>query len=202
MIYRQRRPVPILSRFIENFWFYEDLAAGHTKEKLLPNGSMELIIDLSPNPKKLYDRKDTTRFRTFRRAWVSGLQREYIIIGPEAGSSMMGVHFRPGGAAPFFTFPISELTSCIVELDLIWKEQSTSLRDRLLEGPDISRKFDLLEETLLARVRRHGLETDGSVAAVLDTVRRKPLLPLREIACDLGLHTNRVPKTPISACAQ
>lgn len=191
MIYRQRRAVPVLSRFIESFWFYQDLAADHTKEKLLPNGTLELIIDLSPNPKKLYDRKDTARFRTFRRAWVSGLQREYIIIGTEPGSSMMGVHFRPGGAAPFFDFPISELTAWVIELDLIWKQDLDSLRDRLLGEPDISRKFDQLESALLAKARNR-LEIDRSVDAVIEAVRRQPLLPLRQIAGHLGLSKKQI----------
>ena len=191
MIYRQRQPIPPLSRFIENLWFYQDLAADHTKEKLLPNGTLELIIDLSPTPKKLYDRKDVTRFHTFRRAWVSGLQREYIVIGAERGSSMMGVHFRPGGAAPFFHFPISELTSWVIELDLIWKRDLNSLRDRLLEECDISRKLDLLEAALLAR-GRHRLEMDRSVDAVLDAVSREPLLPLREIEDRIGLSKKQI----------
>lgn len=191
MIYRQRKPLAHLARFIENFWFYQDLATDHAKEKLLPNGSVELIIDLSPNPKKLYDKRDTTQFSTFRRAWISGLQREYIVIGPERGSSMMGVHFRTGGAAPFFHFPISELTSCVIELDLIWKEDLYCLRDRLLEEPAISGKFDLLESALLAKAENR-LEIDTSVDAVLDAVRREPLLPLGKIAGDVGLSKKQI----------
>ena len=137
MIFRQCQPCAPLSKFIDGYWFYEDLAVDHTKEKLLPNGAIELIIDLSPSPKKLYHPLDLTRFTTYRRAWISGLQRRYIVIGAERGSSMMGVHFRTGGAAPFFGFPISELTASVIELDLIWKREVYGLRDRLLDEPDM-----------------------------------------------------------------
>ena len=58
MIYRVRIPRPPLSHFVENLWFYQDLVAGHTHEKLLPDASMELIIDLVGAPKKLYDREE------------------------------------------------------------------------------------------------------------------------------------------------
>ena len=67
----------------------------------------------------------------YRRCWISGMQRKYIVIGAEPGSSMMGVHFRTGGAAPFFGFPISELAGEVVELDLIWKREILALREQL-----------------------------------------------------------------------
>ena len=186
MIFLQRPARPPLSSFIELFWFYQDLEVSHTKEKLLPNGAIELIIDLSPSPKKLYDRQDFTRFTTYRRAWISGMQRQYIVIGAERGSSMMGVHFRPGGAAPFFGFPISELTGSVIELDLIWKTELQSLRDRLLEETDVSRKFDILEAYLLSKALGK-LEADGVVDVALSALRRWPVLPIRELAARIGV---------------
>ncbi|MGA8213173.1 MAG: DUF6597 domain-containing transcriptional factor [Candidatus Sulfotelmatobacter sp.] len=53
MIFRLRVPRAPLSYFVENLWFYQDLEADHTKEKLLPDASVELIVDLSEGPKKL-----------------------------------------------------------------------------------------------------------------------------------------------------
>jgi len=64
MIYRTRAPQPVLTPFIELLWFYEDLDVDHSKEKLLPDASMELIIDLSEGPKRLYDSRDLDRFTT------------------------------------------------------------------------------------------------------------------------------------------
>lgn len=68
-------------------------------------------------------KKDIAHGRVQPRAWVSRLQLGYIVISTERGSSVMRVHFRPGGAAPLFDFPISELTSWVVELDLILEER-------------------------------------------------------------------------------
>jgi Protein of unknown function (DUF1761) len=53
MLYRLRVPSPPLSHFVENLWYYDDLIADHTREKLLPDASMELIIDLGNSTKKL-----------------------------------------------------------------------------------------------------------------------------------------------------
>ena len=59
------------------------------------DGAMELIIDLTDVPKKLYQ-SHGGRFKTFRNCWISGLQQEFLIIGNEPNSSMMGARFRPG----------------------------------------------------------------------------------------------------------
>jgi len=94
MICRTRAPQPVLTPAIELLWFYEDLDVDHSKEKLLPDASMELIIDLSEGPKRLYDSRDLDRFTTYNRCWISGLQPQFIVLGVEPVASMVGVHFR------------------------------------------------------------------------------------------------------------
>src|SRR6266850_35326 len=37
--------------FVENLWFYSGLDPDHSKEKLLPDAAVELIIDLTDWPK-------------------------------------------------------------------------------------------------------------------------------------------------------
>lgn len=186
MIYVTRVPAPPLSYFVGLLWFYQDLDTDHSKEKLLPDASMELIIDLSEGPKKLYDNRDLTNYSTFNRCWISGMQRQFIVLGVEQGSSMMGAHFRTGGAAPFFGFPLSELSGNVVELDLIWKREILALREQLLEAQTPEQKFDLLETYLIAKAQSR-LEPDQTVSAALQTLRSWPVLSLRELASQLGL---------------
>jgi AraC-like DNA-binding protein len=187
MIFRLRPPRPPLSYFVENLWFYRDLEVDHAKEKLLPDASVELIIDLGEDgPKKLYDRRNIFRHIDYHRCWISGMQRQYIVIGTQPGSSMMGAHFRTGGAAPFFGFPMSELTGTVVELDLIWKREILSLRDQLLEAPTIEAKFDLLEAYLLTKAQSR-LQPDNTISAALASLQSWPVIPLRELASRLGV---------------
>jgi AraC-like DNA-binding protein len=186
MIFCTRIPRPPLSHFVEYLWFYRDLEVDHTKEKLLPDASVELIIDLGEGPKKLYDRRDILRYTSYRRCWISGMQNRYIVIGTEKGSSMMGVHFRTGGAAPFFGFPISELTANVVELDLIWKREILSLREQLQEANDPEAKFDLLAAYLTGKAQSR-LEPDKTISAALAALHSWPVMPLRELASRLGV---------------
>lgn len=185
VIYRLRVPDAPLSYFVENLWFYQDLEVDHTREKLLPDASMELIIDLGEGAKKLYDR-DGLGSTDYNRCWVNGMQRQYLVIGAERGASMIGAHFRTAGAAPFFGFPLSELASQVVELDLIWKREILALREQLLETEGIDAKFDLLESYLVTKAQAR-LEPDQTIAAALNSLRLWPVMPVRELACRLGL---------------
>jgi AraC-like DNA-binding protein len=186
MFYRTRVPKPALAHFVEFLWFYQDLEVDHTREKLLPDASMELIIDLGEGPKKLYDNRDLNRYTAYNCCWVSGLQQRFIVLGVERGSSMMGAHFRTGGAAPFFGFPISELAGNVIELDLIWKREILTLREQLLEAETPDQKLDLLESYLIVKANNR-LEPDQTVAAALEMLRSWPVLSLRDLASQLGL---------------
>jgi AraC-like DNA-binding protein len=99
---------------------------------------------------------------------------------------MMGAHFRTGGAAPFFGFPISELTAHVVELDLIWKREILCLREQLIEAGTVDAKFDLLEAYLIGKAESR-LEPDKTMAAALATLHSWPVIPVRELASRLGL---------------
>src|SRR5947208_16545212 len=113
------------------------------------------------------------------------MHRQFIVIWREKGSSMMGARFRTGGAAPFFGFPISELSGNVVELELIWKCEVLALREQLLESDGVDRKFDLLEAYLMDKARSR-LEPDRAISAALQTLQSWPVLPLRELASQLG----------------
>lgn len=193
MEFQRRIPQPPLSFFVEFLWSYKDLDVGHSAEKLLPDGSMELIIDLAPDdsPKRLYQDTSLERFTDFRRAWISGMHRKYLVLGVEKGASMMGAHFKTGGAAPFFGFPLSELSGNVVELDLIWKRAILSLREQLLEVEGHEAKFDLLEGFLLAHASSR-LNADSTLNAALSALRSWPAVSLRELSSALGLSQKQV----------
>lgn len=186
MIYRAYQPPPPLAYFVEGFWYYEGHTAGHPKDKLLPNGAMEMIIDLTEVPKKLYSSDHSGRFTTFRNCWISGMQDRFLIIGNEPNSSMMGARFRTGGAFPFFGFPMSELSADVVPLEDVWKCAALRLREQLLEQRQVEGKFAVLERFLLERAR-HRLAADGAVRFSLHEIARPSACSVRDLADRTGL---------------
>jgi AraC-like DNA-binding protein len=149
MISQIYKPAWPLSQFIEFFWLYEDVISEHQRERVLPNGRFELVVNLDPIPRKLFDRHDYTRYREFRRTWLSGTHSEFIVIDVLRRSSMMGIHFRPGGVAPFLDMPAGELTNQVVEATAVWDAAADDLHNAILEQSIPERKFQVLERFLL-----------------------------------------------------
>ena len=153
MKFFQHIPCSPLNRFIDWMWYYEDLQTDHAREHVLPDATFELIINLSGEKRTLFG-KEPGKDQTFHRAWLSGAQSEFLVIDALAGASMIGVHFKPGGAAPFLKMPASELCDEVVELDDVWGSHSRVWRERLLSVPTPISRFKVMEELLCAQMAR------------------------------------------------
>ncbi len=187
MLYRSRLPASPLCHFVEFFWYHQGYAPDYAMEKLLPDGAIEVVIDFEDSAKRLYDRDDQERFQSFRRAWISGQQKDFLVIESAQNSHMIGIRFRPGGAYPFFPFPLSELNGSVIELDLVWGRLASRLRDRLLETPGVSRKFEVLERFLLTQALLV-LEIDRTLEFSLRQLRHAPeSLSIRQLSEQIGI---------------
>jgi AraC-like DNA-binding protein len=120
----------------------------------LPDGTFELVIDLREDPRKLFDRQSPESYEAFRGGWFSGTHSQYIVIDAVPNSSMIGVHFRPGGAGAFLGFPAEELANRVVQFEAIWGKAGPRLREQLLATASARAKFLLLEQFLLERLAR------------------------------------------------
>ena len=131
-------PGPPLSDFVERFWLYERYGGRHARERVLPSGTMEMVMRLDA-PSSL--------------PVVCGAHSQGFVIETAARPSILGVHFKPGGAFPFFGLPAGELHNVRPTLDLLWGTEGRALRDRVLEARTPAGKFRALERCLLARAK-------------------------------------------------
>ncbi len=138
---------------------------NHTMERLLPDGAVEIIVDLTDTPKRLYKNLERSDARAFRRAWISGMRRRWILIEAAPASSMVVIRFRPGGAYPFLGFDVDGITDNVDELDIVLGRVTASLRDRVLEGRTVEAKMQAVEQWLLERCRGR-LETNPVIEYV------------------------------------
>ena len=150
MIYRMHIPAPPLSQFIDFFFYYEGYAADHHIEKLLPDGSVDLLIDLTDTPKKLFLDEGATSYTTLKKSWISGMKTDYILIDASV-SNMIGVHFKPGGCYPFIDFPMAELNNLTIESHNIWGAGINTIREAILHEPEIEKRFAILEKYFLLK---------------------------------------------------
>ena len=145
-------PAPPLNQYVEFFWYYVDLFPGHDREHVLPDASSELIINLQDTPRNIFDPRTRASQQSFKRGWLSGAHSKYLIIDALPASSMIGVHFKPGGVAPFLGRPAAELGNQVVELEDLWGAGVWQWRDRLLAATTATAKFQILERLLLQRL--------------------------------------------------
>lgn len=154
MFLRLHFPPPPLGRFVESITYYRGLVSDHAREKLLPDGIVHIVVDLTDTPKKRYQSADGIGITEFRESWVSGAHDRFIVIGAETGSSMLVIAFRPGGAYPFLGLPLDVITNSVLPLDsVVGPASARGLRDRILETPDADGKIDVAQEWLTARCR-------------------------------------------------
>ncbi|WP_437774467.1 DUF6597 domain-containing transcriptional factor [Sorangium sp. So ce1097] len=103
------RPGPPLADFVDCFWLWEAYTAPAPKERALPSGTLDLIINLRETRLGIFDRDDITSFERFPGIMISGARAGYFVIDTAPRASVMGVHFKPGDAFSFLGVPAGAL---------------------------------------------------------------------------------------------
>lgn len=190
-IYHVHVPRAPLTNFVESFWLYENDAPLHARERRLPGGSVELVINLREEVVNIYDRQDTKTLRSFYAGVLSGPYSTFFIIDTSCLASIIGVAFKPGGAAPFLPLPATELYNSHVSLETLWGSAARELRDRLLavDAPQV--RFSILEEWLLARARRPLLWRPELAFALAELRTSSQMQSVSDIIEQTGLSSRR-----------
>lgn len=170
-----------LSAFVERFWLstHEQVARA---ERVLPSGTIELVVNLIDDEVRIDGRR-------FAGAVFSGTYARAFVIDATQHAAMLGVHFRPGGALPFLGAPASELTDAHADLSQLWGPVARELRARLCDAASAAERFAIVEEMLLARMRRtpHAAVLEGLAAFE----RSRGAARVAEVARATGLSQRR-----------
>lgn len=154
MIMRSHIPPPPLSDFVGLFWYFAGSSPVYAKERCLPTGTTELVINLREDRIRIFDNANPERYRQFCGSIVCGTQSEFFVIDRASEEEVIGVHFKPGGAFPFLPLPAGELLDEHVGLDDLWGAAAHELREQLLSACTPETRFAVLERWLLARLKR------------------------------------------------
>ena len=190
VLFRSYSPAPPLSDFIEDFWLYEGYTPRHLRERILPSGTVELVINLRDDELRIYDRVRRGVCERFSGAIVSGTYDRFFVIDTAEEASLLGVHFRTGGAFPFFGLPVSELVNTHVDLEMLWGRSGRELRERLCNATRPTDKFRVLEATLSARLAGASMHGDALQFA-LETLSREAVTTVHDVTQRVGLSHRR-----------
>jgi AraC-like DNA-binding protein len=191
MLLRAYQPGPPLSDFIENMWLYDGYSCLHARERIFPSGTFELVFNLRDDELRIYNETDSGGCSRYSGSLVSGPYDGFFVTDRAEEFSIMGVHFRPGGAFPFLGLSAYELADTHLDLVTIWGRRAGEIRERLASAPSSWERFRLLENAL--RMRLHGpLEHHPAVSLALDGFRSDhSRAVVRKLAREAGLSDRR-----------
>ncbi len=179
-----------MDAFVSLLWFCEGYIAPHAKDRLLPTGSMSLVMNLAEDRTRVYDTCDPGKMCEFGSSVLVGAHSQFFIIDTAEQFATAGVQFKPGGTFPFFKAPAGALANQHVSLDALWGRFAGELREQVLEARTPAQKVRVLQQALLARLAK-ALAGHAAVAFAVREIGNDPLLSVSEISGRVGLSRRR-----------
>jgi AraC-like DNA-binding protein len=144
------QPAPQLADFVATMWFGEGQVA-YQRDRILPSGQSQLLINLGP-PQYRVEPGPPERRVPFIDVWYSGLHQGPIDTEAPHGNALLGVAFSARGTYPWLGAKLEGLADRIIALADALGDGVLSLRERLLNTPDTARRFEIVEQWLIARL--------------------------------------------------
>lgn len=148
MILHTYVPQMPLSMFIACFWYMQGYHPSHSRELALPDGSVEVVINLGDEQNRLFNRENKELL--LGPTIICGPHVDYFVIDTAKEATILGIHFNPGGIRMFLKEPLYELLNTHVSLDTFWGARANELRDELLAARTPEVMFRVLERRLLS----------------------------------------------------
>lgn len=153
---------------------YEGYATAPVRAGLLPDGAIELVINLDDAPMRVYaDMQDSTG-ALFADALVCGPHSHSFVIDTARPTTVVGVHFKPGGAPALLRTPVDALHNTHLLLADLCGPSATILYERLRAAATPHQRLHLLAQALLERLPRFP-QQHPIVAQAIQAFERQPL---------------------------
>src|SRR4051812_14332785 len=140
-------PDPALVGIVQEYWEVEGRLAPF-RERVLPNGYTELMINLGP-PHQMMTHAGTS---VWERAWFSGLHERAIVIESLDGTHLVSARLHPLGALRLLGPVVARLVNSVVDLETLLGPPAWELRTLLLAADSAGQRFTYLERFLERRL--------------------------------------------------
>jgi AraC-like DNA-binding protein len=147
------------------FWSCDRYVASHSSERVLPTGTADVIF-----------RGDDCQHL---RGALTGPRSKYVTVSTERPFAAAGVHFKPGGAYPFFGAATSTLADAGTFLANLWGSAADHVSEHLASAATPEDRFRILEQMFVARLA--GFVPQPPIRWALDLFNRSRglLTPIR-----------------------
>lgn len=182
---------PPLSQWVDNLWDCELPAQPYRLERIMPVAHAGLIINLAEDQTRIYD-PETLQCRRYSGFTLDGPGDRCSVIDTEEQVAVMGVVFRPGGAAHYFRERFDRLLNVSIDMQDLIGPEASRLRTRLLEAGDAATRLGVLRHWLLARAGRAAEPADTLTHALAMLDRTPQVQRIDALARDCRMSPRRL----------
>jgi AraC-like DNA-binding protein len=136
-----------LSGIVQEYWEVEGRLSPF-RERILPNGSMEVMVNLGP-PHTMVTHAGSS---VWEHAWFSGLHERAIVIESLHGTHLVSARLRPLGALRLFGPDVAGTVNAVIDLETLLGPPARELRTLLLGAESAEERFTHLERFLVPRL--------------------------------------------------
>jgi AraC-like DNA-binding protein len=195
VIYLEHIPAPPLNRFIRSLWYTQAWETAHRRERILPTGSTQVILNLARD--YILDCPEGTRDRRTPPSLIVGARSIYEIVDTSDMADLIGIVFQPCGFPLFAADAADRFSNCSVALEDVWGLDARALRDRLREAPTPQSRLSCLERFLAGKFATQIASPYRHAHAVIDFAlgqftRDASIARVREVARSTGWSERRV----------
>lgn len=171
MEYKIYHPNEKLSRYIKYFWSLENLQndAPHSKERIFPDGCIELIFHYGDHFMKIYG-SGTASVQP--KSFIHGQLTSYIELEATGKIGVFSARFHPAGLQPFIDFDVLKLTDTTLTVSEIWGKSGTELEKNVLKASSNQERVEITErflETKLGSLSKNNEAIDFCVEAIIES---------------------------------
>ena len=113
MHYRQIRPSATVEQHVEFYWMLEASSITAYVQRVIPDGRAGIVLNCA-DP---FDSHSNGIWKSQPECFFVGQITGPLLLRSAGPAKMIGIQFRPNGAAHLLGFPISELTDTAIALD-------------------------------------------------------------------------------------
>ena len=181
------RPHPALRALVARYIGYRQHGVSLEVHRGLPGEHITLIVSLEA-PVRLLEMPGTDQRPAHWQGFVSGLHAGPALIGQDREQAGVHVELSPLGVRTLLGVSASELSGRVIDLAELPRRTLAELPERLIEAPGWARRFQILNEALLASAT-HAAEHEppGEVRwAWRRILREGGAVPVGSLAEDVG----------------
>lgn len=190
----QRVPGAALSQWVAVIWYSAEDRGGRTRERLLPRGTVELVIELGPERASII--APDGRIDVDPVSVVGASSRPLVLDMPDRFETI-GVTFRPGGVIALLGVGADELEGAPLPLGLLWGASAAELRDRASAASGPEKKLAAVERVLTEQLLH--VERACRYAPAIAAVGRIAAAPERcriaDLSTSVGISCRRLEET-------